>query len=88
MSFEDDVNAWVAQAKKLYDERGDACGTAFDRALRYMPFHEDALLGWGLLYAVTGRGPLALQKIPADPKREPRQARALSGHWYIASGVR
>ena len=72
MSFEDDVNAWVAQAKKLYDERElTPAEQLFDRALRYMPFHEDALLGWGLLYAVTGRGPLALQKIQQIQKENP-----------------
>ena len=72
MSFEDDVNTWVAQAKKLYDERElTPAEQLFDRALRYMPYHEDALLGWGLLYAVTGRGPLALQKIQQTQKEHP-----------------
>ena len=50
--------------KPLYDERRVVpAEQLFDKALRYMPYHEDALLGWGLLYAATGRGPLALQKI-------------------------
>ena len=74
MSFEDDVNAWVAQARKLYDEREVVpAEQLFDKALRYMPYHEDALLGWGLLYAATGRGPLALQKIQQIQKDNPDQ---------------
>lgn len=72
MSFEDDVNAWVAQAKKLFDERELVqAEQLFDRALRYIPYHEDALLGKGVLYAATGRGPLILQNLQQVQKEYP-----------------
>lgn len=72
MSFETDVNSWVAQASEQFRQRElPSAEQLFDRALRYMPCHEDALLGWGLLYATTGRGPLALQKIQKTQKENP-----------------
>lgn len=72
MSFEADVNSWVTQASEHFRQRElPTAEQLFDRALRYMPCHEDALLGWGLLYATTGRGPLALQKIQQIQKENP-----------------
>lgn len=72
MSFDADVNAWVSQATENFRQREiTSAEQLFERALRYVPCHEDALLGWGLLYAATGRGPLALQKIKKTQEENP-----------------
>lgn len=74
MSLEDDVNVWVTQAAELFRKREVIpAEKLFDRALRYIPHHEDALFGWGMLYAATGRGPLALRKIQEAQIEHPDQ---------------
>ena len=72
MSREQDVLNWIEQANVAQQNKEfDSAEQLYERALRVLPGHEQALLGLGLLYVATGRGPLSLRKLQRAQKEHP-----------------
>ena len=69
---EEDINQWLEDAQKKKEEE-DIAGAEklYERVLKGVPDHQDALLSLGILYVSTGRGPLALKKLQAAQKEKP-----------------
>jgi len=60
----EEVQPWVERANALFGQREvESAEQLYERALRHCPDHQEALMGLGLIYVATGRGPLYLRRI-------------------------
>lgn len=69
---EEDIAKWLEDAQKKREEE-DLLGAEqlYERILKGVPDHQEALLRLGILYVSTGRGPLALKKLQEAQKSNP-----------------
>ena len=69
---EEDIIKWLEDAQKKKEEE-DISGAEqlYERILKGVPDHQEALIQLGILYVSTGRGPLALKKIQEAQKKCP-----------------
>lgn len=72
MSRDQDVLNWIEQADSAQQNKEfERAEQLYERALRVLPGNEQALLGLGMLYVATGRGPLSLRKLQRAQKDHP-----------------
>ena len=69
---EEDIAKWLEDAQKKKEEDDLlAAEQLYERILKGVPDHQEALLRLGILYVSTGRGPLALKKLQEAQKSNP-----------------
>ena len=75
MDRRQEVQPWIEQAAAFFEKREvEKAEQLYERSLRHCPDHQEALMGLGLIYVATGRGPLFLRRMqqlqrdyPASP---------------------
>ena len=69
---EEDIAKWLEDAQKKKEEEDLlSAEQLYERILKAVPVHQEALLRLGILYVSTGRGPLALKKLQEAQKSSP-----------------
>ena len=69
---EEDIAKWLEDAQKKKEEEDLlSAEQLYERILKAVPDHQEALLRLGILYVSTGRGPLALKKLQEAQKSSP-----------------